>query len=162
MENMNLQKMYLIEIRLSKFFPQYQSSIQSKYSSESQISTVLDITDILINGLEQITITENEVEDILLKILDTSKAIGPDLLNRRLLKEAASMLKYPLCRLFNLSLTLSTFPSEWKYTNVIPVLKKDCPSNLKNYRPISLISMLAKVMERLIYKHMYNYLMTIT
>jgi hypothetical protein len=46
---------------------------------------VPDITDILINGLEQITVTENEVEDIL-KILDTSKAIGPDLLNPRLLK----------------------------------------------------------------------------
>jgi hypothetical protein len=43
-------------------------------------TSVPDITDILINGLEQITITENEVEDIL-KILDTSKAIGPDLLN---------------------------------------------------------------------------------
>jgi hypothetical protein len=71
----------------------------------------------LINGLEQITVTENEVEDIL-KILDTSKAIGPDLLNPRLLKEAASILKYPLCTLFNLSLTLSTFPSEWKYANV--------------------------------------------
>jgi hypothetical protein len=41
---------------------------------------VPDITDILINGLEQITVTENEMEDIL-KILDTSKAIGPDLLN---------------------------------------------------------------------------------
>jgi hypothetical protein len=37
---------------------------------------VPDITDILINGLEQITVTENEVEDIL-KILDTSEAIGP-------------------------------------------------------------------------------------
>ena len=116
-----------------------------------------DITDILINGLEQITVTENEVEDIL-KILDTSKAIGPDLLNPRLLKEAASILKYPLCTLFNLSLTLSTFPSEWKYANVTPVFKKDCPSNLKNYRPISLISILAKVMERLVYKHIYNYL----
>ena len=73
-------------------------------------TSVPDITDILINGLEQITVTENEVEDIL-KILDTSKAIGPDLLNPRLLKEAASILKYPLCTLFNLSLTLSTFPS---------------------------------------------------
>jgi hypothetical protein len=42
------------------------------------------------------------VEDIL-KILDTSKAIGPDLLNPMLLKEAAYILKYPLCTLFNLS-----------------------------------------------------------
>jgi hypothetical protein len=41
------------------------------------------VPDIMINGLEQITVTENEVEDIL-KILDTSKAIGPDLLNPRL------------------------------------------------------------------------------
>jgi hypothetical protein len=62
---------------------------------------VPDITYILINGLEHITITENEVEDIL-KILDTSKAIGPDLLNPRLFKEATSMLKYPLRKLFNL------------------------------------------------------------
>jgi hypothetical protein len=80
------------------------------------------------------------VQDIL-KILDASKAIGPDLLNPKLLKEAASMLKYPLCRLFNLALTLSTFPSEWKYANVIPVFKKDFPSNLKNYRPISPIAL---------------------
>ena len=85
--------------------------------------SVPDITDILINGLEQITITENEVGDIM-KILDTSKTIGPDLLNPRLLKETASMFKYPLCRLFNLSLTLSTFPSEWNYANVTPVFKK--------------------------------------
>jgi hypothetical protein len=63
-------------------------------------TSVPDITDILINGLEQITITENEVEDIL-KILDTSKAIGPDLLNHRLLKEAAYMLKYPLCLIYH-------------------------------------------------------------
>jgi hypothetical protein len=41
---------------------------------------------------------------------------------------------------------------------VTPVFKKDCPSNLKNYRPISLIIILAKVMERLVYKHIYNYL----
>ena len=83
-------------------------------------TSVRDLTDILINGLAQITVTENKAEDIL-KIIDTSKAIGPDLLNPRLLKEASSMLKYPLCTLFNLSLTLSTFPSEWKYDNVTPV-----------------------------------------
>jgi hypothetical protein len=64
-----------------------------KENNDSEIS-VPDITNILINGLEQIIITENEVEDIL-KILDTSKTIGPDLLIPRLLKEAVYMLKYP-------------------------------------------------------------------
>ena len=108
-------------------------------------------------GLSHITITENEVEDIL-KIQDTSKATGPDLLNPRLLKEAYSILKYPFCRLFNLSLEQGRFPSDWKNANVTPVFKKDSPSDCKNYRPISLISILGKVMERCVYKHIHNYL----
>jgi hypothetical protein len=47
------------------------------------------------DGLRQILITETEVEDIL-KILDTSKATGPDCINPRLLRAAAPILKYPL------------------------------------------------------------------
>ena len=53
-------------------------------------------------------ITEIDVDDIL-KTLDTSKATGPDMLNLRLLKEASSILQYPLCTLFNLSLSTSNF-----------------------------------------------------
>jgi hypothetical protein len=64
------------------------------------------------------------VEDIL-KILDTSKAIGPDLLNPRLFKEAAYILKYPLCTLFNLSLTLSLpFVSVFIFSEILS--KYDC------------------------------------
>jgi hypothetical protein len=66
----------------------------------------------------------NPVEDIL-KILDTSKATGPDCINPRLLREAAPILKYPLCKLFNISLSLSSFPSEWKLANVTPVFKRE-------------------------------------
>ena len=67
--------------------------------------------------------------------------------------------KYPLCKLFNISLSLSSFPSEWKLANVTPVFKKDSPGILKNYRPISLISIVGKVMERCVYKHIYNFLL---
>ena len=56
----------------------------------------------------QIIITETDVDDIL-KTLDTSKATGPDMFNPRFLKEASSILKYPLCTLFNLSLSTSNF-----------------------------------------------------
>jgi hypothetical protein len=75
------------------------------------------------------------------------------------LREAAPILKYPLCKLFNISLSLSSFPSEWKLTNVTPVFKNDSPGILKNYRPISLISIVGKVMERCVYKHIYNFLL---
>lgn len=89
-----------------------------------------DITDLQNDGLHQVIITETEVEDIL-KTLDTSKATGPDLINPRLLKEASDILKRPLCKLFNLSLSKCYFPSDWKNANVIPVFKKDCPSFVK-------------------------------
>ena len=82
------------------------------------------------------------------------------MLNPRLLKEASSILKHPLCKLFNLSLSISIFPTEWTFANVTPVFKNDSPCNVKNYRPISLISIVGKIMERCVYKNIYNYLLT--
>ena len=58
-----------------------------------------------------------------------------------------------------MSLQLRKFPSEWKNANVTPIFKKDSPSDIKNYRPISLISVIGKVMERCIFKHIHNYLL---
>ena len=117
-----------------------------------------DLTELQIDGLRHILITEAEVEDML-TILDTSKATGPDCINPRLLREATPVLKYLLCKLFNISLSLSSFPSEWKLANVTPVFKKDSPGILKNYRPISLISIVGTVMERCVNKHIYNVLL---
>ena len=89
-------------------------------------------------------------------MLDTTKATGPDLIYPRLLiVEGASILKFPLCRLFNLSLSTCRFPTQWNQSNVTPVFKKDNPSSENNYRSISLISVLDKVLERYVYKHIY-------
>ena len=117
-----------------------------------------ELTELQTDGLRQILITETEVEDIP-KIVDTNKATCPDCINPRLLREAAPILKYLLCKLFNISLSLSSFPSEWKLAHVTPVFKKDSPGILKNDRPISLISIVGKVMERCVYKHIYNFLL---
>ena len=131
------------------------------FCSQSNIddsnTAIPDIPYLQNEGLEQIEISESEVEDIL-KILNISKASGPDAISPRLLKEASGVLKYPLCKLFNLSLSSGIFPSDWKCANVSPVFKKDSPSNYKNYRPISLISVIGKVMERCVYKHIHNFL----
>ena len=81
------------------------------------------------------------------------------MLNPIPLKEASSILKYPLCKLFNLSLSTSIFPTEWKFANVTPVFKKDSPCNVKHYRPISLISIIGKMMVRCVYKYIHNYLL---
>ena len=64
----------------------------------------------------------------LLYILDISKAVGPDGIGPRIFKEGASILKYPLCKIFNISLRSGVFPSDWKKANVCPVFKKDSPT----------------------------------
>ena len=108
--------------------------------------------------LTDVEISEQDIEDVLMQI-NISKASGPDLIHPRLLKSAASSLKYPLYKLFNKSLQTSKYPDLWKIANVTPVFKnkseKDC---LTNYRPISLLSNIGKVMEKCIFKYIYNFL----
>ena len=108
--------------------------------------------------LEMITITSEEVFDSL-QNLNISKSCGPDLINPRLLKEGAAVLKYPLTMIFNSSITRCDFPKTWKMANVTPIHKKDDKSLPSNYRPISLLSIVGKLMERCIHKHIYNYVM---
>ncbi|CAC5394081.1 unnamed protein product [Mytilus coruscus] len=107
--------------------------------------------------INEIELNETEVEDIL-SIINPSKASGPDLINPKLLKEASAILKSPLCKLFNLSLRSAVFPHQWKRANVSPVFKSNKPNDVKNYRPISLLSVISKCMERCVYKHVYNHL----
>ena len=100
----------------NKFFGEQSKLDDSDY-------TPPNINELQTDGLRQIPINEREVEDIP-TISDISKATGPDCINPRLLREVAPILKYPLWKLFNISLSLSSFPSEWKLANVTSVFKK--------------------------------------
>ena len=109
--------------------------------------------------LNTIVVTDSDVEDVL-KLLNTSKASGPDLISPRLLKEGSDILSHQLARLFNTSLHTSYFPTVWKQANVVPVFKKGEKTNVSNYRPISLLSCIGKVFEKCVFKHLQNYIMT--
>ena len=50
------------------------------------------------------------------------------------------------------------FPEAWKQANVVPIHKKEGKQFVKNYRPISLLPICAKLLEKLIFKYLYNYL----
>ncbi|MEW8546463.1 MAG: reverse transcriptase family protein, partial [Candidatus Thiodiazotropha sp.] len=106
--------------------------------------------------LESITISPQDVLDIL-KSLDITKASGPDQINPQLLKEASHELCIPLSIFFSRLITLGKFPQAWKNGNLTPIHKKDARNLPKNYRPISLLSVLGKTMERAVHKQVYNY-----
>ena len=108
------------------------------------------------NTLHNIIITEEEVRSVL-QTLKLGKSSGPDNINNRILKEIAYPISKPLCDLFNYSLSHGIFPDVWKQANVSPLYKKDDPPLVCNYRPISLLSSIGKVMEKIIHKHMFNY-----
>jgi hypothetical protein len=59
--------------------------------------------------------------------------------------------------LFNRSLKEMVFPDQWKVAHVIALLKKGDTSLPSIYRPFSLLSCVSKVLEKIVYKHIYNH-----
>ena len=91
--------------------------------------------------------TDQEVMDMI-KTLKSGKATGPDGVSSKLLREAAPSIAAPLCRLFNFSFEKGHVPSIWKQANVVPIFKKGDKSLVTNYRPISLTSVVIKILEK--------------
>jgi hypothetical protein len=108
------------------------------------------------NKLENLETRVGDVQKCLSQ-MDTTKAFGPDRVSPRLLKEGANQLAPVLCRLFNISLSTSKFPKAWKLANVIPLYKKNDRTLISNYRPVSLLSCVGKVMEKLVFTALFDY-----
>ena len=85
-----------------------------------------------------------------LESIDTKSSIGEDLLDPYCIRLAAPIISEPLSYIFNLSISTGTFPRLWKSARVIPLHKGGDRDNLDNYRPISTLPVLAKVLETLV------------
>ena len=101
--------------------------------------------------------SKSEVEKLLIG-LNVTKAHGPDGISARMLREAAPAISESMTNLFNFSLQSGTLPVEWKSAHVIPIFKKGQKDLVKNYRPISLTSLLVKTLERLIYNRIFGFI----
>jgi hypothetical protein len=104
-----------------------------------------------------ISVTEEQTLKVL-QSLNVNKACGPDGIGNKLLKNISLSIARPLSLLFNNSLTEGKFPTQWKFANVTAIFKKSDSSDVRNYRPVSLLSCLGKVFERVVYNKLYNYL----
>ena len=105
-----------------------------------------------------LSISNQDVFNILSN-LDTDKAVGPDLIHNKLLKSCADIIAPPLAIIFNRSLNEGKFPEIWKTAHVVPLHKKDEKHIVNNYRPISLLSSVGKIMEICVQKHIINFLL---
>ncbi|MCG8045232.1 MAG: reverse transcriptase domain-containing protein [Candidatus Thiodiazotropha endolucinida] len=109
-------------------------------------------------NLSALNITEQDVKDQL-HILNEAKPGGSDELMPRMLKICRNQLVKPLTLLFNRSLELGVVPQQWKMSNISAIFKgKGNEQDPTNYRPISITSCLSKMLEKIIFKYLFNYL----
>ena len=101
--------------------------------------------------------TPGEVFDVL-SHLKTDKSAGIDGLSPRLLQHCAAGIAESLAIIFNYSFTSASFPTLWKRALVTPIFKKGDKKLPGNYRPISLLPVLSKVLERIVHNKLSRFL----
>ena len=106
--------------------------------------------------LGDISIQESEVYELLIS-LNTSKAMGCDGISPMLLKHCATALFQPLHHLFLLSIMQSYLPLEWRTHLIKPILKSGSNFLVENYRPISLLCIASKILEKIIHNKISGY-----
>ena len=91
--------------------------------------------------------------------LDSPRASGPDCIPVVVQKNCEPQLSYILAELFNVCLKESSFPVFWKVSSVVPVFKNvEERSTAKKYRPVSLLSVVSKVFEKLVNSNIVDHL----
>ena len=123
-------------------------------------------TDSNIPELENLSVNETSSDELfsidevrkLLLGLNTTKSPGPDGVHPKLLYELAHVIDRPLCMIFNSSFTTGIVPEDWKIAIITALFKKGDKKSASNYCPVSLTSILCKLMEKLIKKRIVDHM----
>lgn len=92
------------------------------------------------------------IKNVLLS-LDEKKNGGPDGLPNIFPIKTADALAKPLTTLFNMPIQTGTLPECWKLAFITPIFEKGCKTQVEHYRPITILNALAKVFEKLVFRH---------
>jgi hypothetical protein len=98
----------------------------------------------------------DEVEKII-SGLKNSKSYGFDQIDTYIIKLIKPSITPALTHIVNLSLTTQKFPTNWKKSKIIPLHKKEDQLNPKNYRPVAIIPIFSKILERVVFNQMVEY-----
>ena len=122
------------------FSHNFNNSLPPLLPDNVQMTDSSDIPEDLLCTVEEMT--------YLLSTINPSKASGPDRISARMLRSTASNIAPAITKLFNLSLILGKLPKEWKVAQVTPIPKSSLTTDPANYRPVSLLSILSKLLEK--------------
>ena len=108
------------------------------------------------NFLENIAFSDDDILQ-LIRQLDPNKSHGFDGISIRMLKLCDSSIVKPLSIIFNNSINHGHFPLAWKMGNITPIHKKNEKNLIENYRPISILPICGKLLERIIFNNLYSF-----
>ena len=142
---------------MANLFNDHFQSIFTKENEESIIHYRLPESKSIEFPFESFTISKKEIMNIIADLKE-DKAPGPDDIHNCVLKAAPESISVALEIIYNRSLMFGEVPEDWKKGNITPVYKKGNKSNPNNYRPISLTSVISKIIERKIREKILHHL----
>ena len=103
--------------------------------------------------------TDNEEVERIIKLLKPKTSSGDDNISAKLLKQVSPGLIGPCVHIVNLSLSTGIVPVAMKRAKVVPIFKNSgSTAVMKNYRPVSLLPVFSKILERIVYNRLFHYL----
>ena len=93
-----------------------------------------------------------------IKNLKNGKAAGPDKIPPTIIKDVGDIITKPVKMIFNSSPTNGVFPDIWKIARITPIFKSGAKNDVNNYRPISVISVFSRILERIVHDQLYEFL----
>jgi len=129
--------------------------------AESIPSSSKSYKDYLGNEIEENFVFKNITIDAILDIggkLKPKNSVGLDCFSSKQLKDVLPLLAEPISHVFNLSIQTGYIPNEFKTARVIPIYKSDSEFSFNNYRPISLLPALSKLLEKIVAKQMCGFI----
>ena len=110
-----------------------------------------------LNSLVEGRVEYTDIERII-SALPAKISSGHDGISNQFLKQLNSSISYPLSIIFNQSLSSGVFPEKMKLAEIVPLFKSKEEDMVVNYRPVSLLMTILKVLEKIMYNKMYGFL----
>lgn len=145
----------LIAKKFNDFFINVGPTLANKIPTQS-LKPEHYLKDKMVNSILLMPLLEPEFDEIIKSL--KSGAPGYDGLNKAILEFSMPCIKTTLIHLLSQSLMQGIFPQELKIANVIPLFKNDDPMKFNNYRPVSLLSILSKIYEKVMYNRLMDFL----
>ena len=127
----------------------------SVFTKENQ-TDIPDLGSSKVPDIGNLTITTEGVEKLLFA-LNPHKASGPDGITARVLKSCSASIAPILQEVFQRSVSTGDLPNDWLNANISPIYKKSDRSNPANYRPVSLTSVVCKILEHILHGHIMKH-----